>query len=282
MKKYHHPTSTSRHGNHGVFTSADPSVFTDLGGIAIGGINPIGIRQSVFGGQLGAAQAIQNWIKLGQIEQYRGPSFTLPVGISPGGTGTFVRPLPQLPALLPDIEPITKTTSLPRPPVRGNTTPNRKVVFNREGEPTVTVSPPVSIPRPPVISSPSPTGGGLPTNIPIKGPVMDLGTILGDLGGQYIQTRFGQQPTQQILQPAFFGGGDSSGGMPGLDVISEAPVRGMVWNPAANCGAGKWQKRTRRRRRRLATQGDLKDLAALKGVLGGGKAFEVWIATHGG
>ena len=39
--------------------------------------------------------------------------------------------------------------------------------------------------------------------------------------------------------------------------------------------------RRRRRRRRLATASDIKDLGALKGVLGMGKAFELWIATHG-
>lgn len=45
---------------------------------------------------------------------------------------------------------------------------------------------------------------------------------------------------------------------------------------------GQWKliKSRRRRRRALATKGDLKDLAALKGILGNGKAFEVWIATH--
>jgi hypothetical protein len=36
----------------------------------------------------------------------------------------------------------------------------------------------------------------------------------------------------------------------------------------------------RRRRRRLATHSDIKDLAALKAVLGSGKAFDTWIATR--
>lgn len=45
---------------------------------------------------------------------------------------------------------------------------------------------------------------------------------------------------------------------------------------------GQWKavKMRRRRRKQLATKGDLQDLAALKGILGTGKAFEVWIATH--
>ena len=36
----------------------------------------------------------------------------------------------------------------------------------------------------------------------------------------------------------------------------------------------------RRRRKRLATHSDIKDLAALKAVLGSGKAFDTWIATR--
>ncbi len=36
----------------------------------------------------------------------------------------------------------------------------------------------------------------------------------------------------------------------------------------------------RRRRKRLATVSDIRDLAALKSVLGGGEAFKTWIATH--
>ena len=119
----------------------------------------------------------------------------------------------------------------------------------------------------------------------------DLGMILRDVAVASIQGRAAPQiiqagapsffPTQTFtpsLTPAL--------NIPFVDVIPEvgaggcAPLKGMVWNPSANCGAGKWQKRSRRRRKRLATMGDLKDLAALKGVLGGGKAFEVWIATH--
>lgn len=41
------------------------------------------------------------------------------------------------------------------------------------------------------------------------------------------------------------------------------------------------EAKSRRRRRRLASVSDIKDLAALKNVLGGGKAFDSWIATRG-
>lgn len=37
----------------------------------------------------------------------------------------------------------------------------------------------------------------------------------------------------------------------------------------------------RRRRGRLATTGDIKDLASLKAVLGNGENFKMWIATRG-
>lgn len=40
------------------------------------------------------------------------------------------------------------------------------------------------------------------------------------------------------------------------------------------------KKKSRRRRNRLATASDIKDIASLKSVLGGGKALDTWIATH--
>lgn len=104
---------------------------------------------------------------------------------------------------------------------------------------------------------------------------MDLGTVVATLGGQYIQSRYQQPPQQQPVFldtiTDFFTDGSAQTGAP-------APGQkcGYVWNP----DTGKWQKKSRRRRKRLATQSDLKDLAALKGVLGSGEAFKVWIATH--
>ena len=50
------------------------------------------------------------------------------------------------------------------------------------------------------------------------------------------------------------------------------------WNSASQTYVLK--KKRRRRRKMLATPSDLKQLAALKGVLGQGKAFETWIATR--
>lgn len=105
---------------------------------------------------------------------------------------------------------------------------------------------------------------------------MDLGSLIGDLATTYIGARYGQPsppPVQQFVDLP-------SVGVPFVDVVREAPHKGMVWNPEANCGQGKWQKKRRRRRSRLATPTDIKDLSSLKGVLGSGEAFKVWIATH--
>ena len=104
---------------------------------------------------------------------------------------------------------------------------------------------------------------------------MDLGTLITDLGGAYIGARYGSPtppPQQFVDMPSI--------GVPFVDVVPEARQKGMVWNPEANCGQGKWQKKRRRRRSRLATPTDIKDLSSLKGVLGSGEAFKVWIATH--
>lgn len=109
--------------------------------------------------------------------------------------------------------------------------------------------------------------------------------LIGGLGGAYIDARY--SPTPSYASPFGPIAATPAFGVPFVDIIPEAnggacADKNMVWNPSANCGQGKWQRKSRRRRKRLATQGDLKDLAALKGVLGGGKAFETWIATHGG
>lgn len=95
---------------------------------------------------------------------------------------------------------------------------------------------------------------------------------------------------------AFFPGGPATGPVPApgggggnLPPAVIPPASGGYCGPSGSmaapvwkkvCGQYKWVYSKRRRRKRLASKGDLADLAALKGILGGGKAFEVWIATH--
>lgn len=119
---------------------------------------------------------------------------------------------------------------------------------------------------------------------------MDLGNLLGDLGGAFINARYGGQPTSGPFVPTGYGPiaatpafNDTFGsGLPGGDFIGNPPNDGKryVLDPGANCGQGKWILKRRRRHRNLATRGDIRDLSALKGVLGTGKLLETWIATH--
>jgi len=56
------------------------------------------------------------------------------------------------------------------------------------------------------------------------------------------------------------------------------PMRGYVLKKY--CGEWRWIKQKSSRRKRLATRSDIRDIAALKGVLGNGKNLQAWIATH--
>jgi len=125
---------------------------------------------------------------------------------------------------------------------------------------------------------------------------LDLGGLVGQLGAAYINAKYA--PTGGGMSyPGGLGALSAQGvpdapssslpsqtnvGIPFVDVISEPPddCARYLWDPRANCGAGKWIRKRRRRHRNLATRGDIKDLSALKGVLGQGKLLEVWIATH--
>lgn len=124
----------------------------------------------------------------------------------------------------------------------------------------------------------------------------DLGNLLGDLLGQAGSTWIDNQlgggarldTTPVGYNPALFGLETPDIGIPFVDVIPN--------NPGAACGGGspvykkvcgqyKWVTPKRRKRKRLLTKSDVKDLAALKGVLGASdaatsKAFQTWIATH--
>lgn len=148
-------------------------------------------------------------------------------------------------------------------------------------------------PKPPKLTLPT-------TAAPISGPVqkkekpvaLDLGNLIGDIFGSYIDARYtpstpgftipagpdysttppGVNGADPLLRPAL--------GFPGFDVTSgDSPGKGWLWKPATENCAGKWIKRGRRRRKRLATASDIRDIASLKNV--GGPAFlKTWVATH--
>ncbi len=174
--------------------------------------------------------------------------------------------------------------------------------------------------RPPPVLSPSIAGRGSPSFIPQlqqqQEANVDLGAIMGgltqavDIYGQVMDIRRGttaagvRQPT--VVQPQFVSSPMPQVGMGLQPAFSPLALAGpavagvgralssadRIGTAIAGLGLGlaadeialiadKASKvKCRRRRRRLATHSDIKDLAALKAVLGSGKAFDTWIATR--
>lgn len=158
----------------------------------------------------------------------------------------------------------------------------------------------------------APNQAVISTQSTTKEQTMDLGNILKDLATTYIQTRYGQRPYMgqqnagfnqrgyilasdvygrdlpsvgmgtQVGLPAVVGalpGMASTAGKIALNIAAALGVTEITEEIliAANAAS---KTKCRRKRRRLATHSDIKDLAALKAVLGSGKAFDTWIATR--
>ena len=142
---------------------------------------------------------------------------------------------------------------------------------------------------------------------------MDLGDILGgisqavDIYGRYRgfrdpgaavmgrtvpQTQFVSAPRPQVGMDSFGVTPAFAPMLPLAGAIGRLGTADKIGTAIAGLGLGlaadeiaaiadKASKvKCRRRRRRLATHSDIKDLAALKAVLGSGKAFDTWIATR--
>lgn len=125
---------------------------------------------------------------------------------------------------------------------------------------------------------------------------LDLGNLLGNLGSQYISARYGQPRPPAIMQPTIVAQGPQAGV---LQPVLTPPVAAGLGAAAgelydfftddqkAQLGSGmridpvtgRLCKKQRRRRKRLATTSDIKDLAALKSVLSPAD-LKTWIATH--
>lgn len=147
---------------------------------------------------------------------------------------------------------------------------------------------------------------------------LDLGSIVRTLGEQYITTRWGT-PDRAVMgggrmaplsatpvsypegvgygqvTPALMGGTPLSLAAPAargafgfLAGSSKSKIAGILGAAGLGLGvaeiadlAGALSKvKCKRRRRRLATHSDIKDLAALSAVLGKGKLLETWVATR--
>jgi len=145
----------------------------------------------------------------------------------------------------------------------------------------------------------------LPAQSTTETQTMDLGNIITQLGSAYITARYGQpmgqEPRPIMAQPVGMpAAGDLYGVTPQPALFPALPAAvgavtgvgskiatavaglglGLAGPEIAAIAAAASKVKCRRRRRRLATHSDIKDLAALKAVLGSGKAFDTWIATR--
>lgn len=109
---------------------------------------------------------------------------------------------------------------------------------------------------------------------PYTGP--SLPDLIGGVAETYLERELAGAPAQQLppLPP------DWAGDIPGQTSTTNGGAMPQFTDAAGRtwrCGPSR-----RRRRRRMLTPTDLKDIAAAKAVLGQGKAFEQWLAkaTH--
>lgn len=104
---------------------------------------------------------------------------------------------------------------------------------------------------------------------------LDLGNLIADLGGQFIKAKFTPPPfsgpiqTQSALQPL-----DNI-----FDLVGDAFATGDVVQIDPRTGVASKKCKPRRRRKRLATVSDIRDLASLKSILSPAD-LKTWIATH--
>jgi len=129
---------------------------------------------------------------------------------------------------------------------------------------------------------------------------LDLGNLLGTLGSSYIQARYGTPRQPQVMAPTIRPQGPRAGVAAQPVVLETLPEMAsdvydyfftdeqkQSLSQMPNAGKVQIDPRTgrvsvcknRRRRKRLATTSDIKDLAALKSVLSPAD-LKTWIATH--
>lgn len=132
--------------------------------------------------------------------------------------------------------------------------------------------------------------GGLTQAVDIYGRVKDIqrGTMQPRVGMQRFppispqfvaeEDKFGVNPFTLGSFPALIAGGGSLASKIGSAIAGLG--LGLAADEIAAVATVCAKTKSRRRRRRLATHSDIKDLAALKAILGSGKAFDTWIATR--
>lgn len=239
----------------------------------------------------------------------RGPDGNVIIPMGVGGVALF-KPSTSLPPLVPapadakaDFIP-APTTGTPKPSLEGGV--SMKWVINDNG--TYTLIHPTlgtienltlagakilasenDLPAPPsqVAGALDPTagptgginGGGIlgpviPTTFPstTQEQPMDLGNLFGQIISGVTQYQVAKASAPQVTN---FAG-------PSLPEMAGNVVEYFTDDATGEAAVVAVKKpcKRRRRRRRLATQSDIRDLAALKAVLGDGQNLKTWIATH--
>jgi len=104
-----------------------------------------------------------------------------------------------------------------------------------------------------------------PQTTSVGWPSMVGGAVLGEAAESVYDWFSGDSPQ----------GVPNGGGMPACSKPSDVVFK---WSEKDQKYVAR--KKYKRRRNRLATKSDIKDLASLKGIVGQGKVMETWIATH--
>lgn len=259
-----------------------PSVFMELGGSFAGPGGDISGLSSVMSAGMIQANIMAAQVAQGTFIGARAPSLTGPTiadrGVPnvPMGSDwiTGSNWLSQMPKLSPSFILSRKQISRPVDGLKILSPPTPQ-----KGSPVV--APKVQI-QPRVSRSPTPNlGVGLPTNLTKEPNVaLDLGTLITGLGTAYIENKYAPQ-IQPVFNPfssipeylGFSGGGDGGSIVDQGGAICPVP-KGFYITPS-----GELRKKAKRRRRRLATPSDIKDLAALSSVTTQSEKKQ-WIATH--
>jgi len=125
-------------------------------------------------------------------------------------------------------------------------------------------------------------GGTLPPTRNVAGgmvPYVGQGIVnegigqLWDYGTELWEDWFGPDQPQGLPAPINGNGG-------GQMACAETNPANIVYKWDSATQQYTPRKKYRRRRKRLASKSDIKDLASLKGIVGQGKVMETWIATH--
>lgn len=197
-------------------------------------------------------------------------SSPLPVGQGIAFPGSLVKSLPKFPTLgKPKPKP---TVTLPPKIITTQSGTQIRVNVPKPQPLPIFTPPPPTVTKSRVISPPKPiiASGGEPMGL-------DLGALLST----GIQA-YGNVQAAKYQQPVFFDQFNPFSSDPdvsvGPTVVGGGYSGSIPKGYKINCD-GKLVKCRRRRRRRLATASDIKDLAALSAVTTGGEK-KTWIATH--